>query len=146
VFEAPGGPQIHDFNPGIEPSGLFWTLPISPRDVTVSPGSGRAVMDVRDVEMEDYHDFVNAILDGPSLEGVVSFRVEWAASKNKRRFHNTAQQYDGRMVLNAATCSWIGETVDARYVSRPRGQVTVVAEVGKVRNGVFFSEESEEFE
>ena len=139
MFEAPGGPQIHDFNPGIEASGLFWTLPINPHDVNVSPGSGRAVMDVRNVEMEDYHDFVNAILDGPSEEGLVSFRADWAASTNKRRFHNSARQYDGSMVLNTATCSWIGETAEARYVSSPGGQITIYAEVGEVRNGVFFS-------
>jgi hypothetical protein len=139
VFEAPGGTQIHDFNPGIEASGLFWTLPINPHDVNVNPGSGRAVMDVRNVEMEDYHDFVNAILDGPSLEGLVSFRAEWAGSNQKRRFHNTAQQYDGHIVLTSATCSWIGESVEARYVSSPHGQITVYAEVGQVRNGVFFS-------
>ncbi len=96
-------------------------------------------MDVQNVEMEDYHDFVNAILDGPSLEGLVSFRAEWDASHNKRRFHNTAQQYDGHMVVTSAACSWIGETAAARYVSSPQGQVTVYAEVGQVRNGVFFS-------
>ena len=139
MFEAPGGPQIHDFNPGIEASGLFWTLPISSHNVDVSPGSGRAVMDVRNVEMEDYHDFVNAILDGPSLEGVVSFRADWAASSNKQRFHNAAQRYESNMVLTTATCSWIGETVEARYVSSPGGQVTIYAQVGEVRNGVFFS-------
>jgi hypothetical protein len=96
-------------------------------------------MDVQNVEMEDYYDFVNAILDGPSLEGLVSFRAEWAESHNKRRFHNTAQQYDGHMALTSATCSWIGENVEARYVSSSHGQVTVYAEVGQVRNGVFFS-------
>ena len=50
-----------------------------------------------------------------------------------------AWQYDGHMVLTSATCSWIGETVEARYVSSPHGQVTVYAEVGQVRNRVFFS-------
>ena len=96
-------------------------------------------MGVRNVETEDYHEFVNAVLDGPSLEGIVSFRADWAASKQKRRFHNAAQQYDGNMVLTSASCSWTGNNGVATYTSSPGGQTSVGAQVGQVRNGVFFS-------
>jgi hypothetical protein len=60
-----------------------WTAAIDPHDVQVSPGSGRASMDVADLDVPDHHDFVNAVLLGPSLPSVVSFRVAWAASKDK---------------------------------------------------------------
>jgi hypothetical protein len=98
-------------------------------------------MEVRNLPVPDFHDLVNAILGGPSIPGLVSFRVEWAASANKQRFHNAAQQYDGQMVLTAASCAWIGETAEARYVSNPNPatQVSVYAQVGHMRNGVFFS-------
>ena len=96
-------------------------------------------MDVRNVEMEDYHDLVNALLDGPSVEGLVSFRAEWAASKTKRRFHNASQDYDANMILTSASCSWTGENSVARYISSPSGQISVYAQVGEMRNGVFFS-------
>ena len=39
--------KIHDFNPGISDRGLFWVARIDPDDVSVNPGNGRAVMDVR---------------------------------------------------------------------------------------------------
>ncbi len=134
-----GQNQIHDFNPGIEPNGLFWTAPIDPHDVLANPGAGRAVMDVNDLAMPDFHDLVNAVMLGPSVPGVVSFRVEWAKAKDKRRFHNEAQQYDGSMVITTARCEWRGETSEAIYVSDPAStSVTVVAEVGHMRNGVFF--------
>jgi hypothetical protein len=98
-------------------------------------------MDVRDLAVPDYHDFVNAVLLGPSLPGLVSFRVEWAASKDKQEFDNPDQQYDGHMVLTSARCSWTGATSDAMYVSHPDPltQVSVYAQVGHMRNGVFFS-------
>jgi hypothetical protein len=31
--------QVHDWNPGIEPSGLFWTMPVRDDQVSVQPGS-----------------------------------------------------------------------------------------------------------
>jgi hypothetical protein len=96
-------------------------------------------MEVRNLEVEDYHDLVNAILDGPSLEAIVSFRVEWTGSQNRQRFHNVQQQYDGDMIINSARCVWSGETSEARYVSDPGSSVTIYAQVGKMRNGAFFS-------
>ena len=103
-------------------------------------------MDVRNLETEDYHDLVNAVLDGPSLEGFVSFRVEWARSRNRQRFHNAEQQYEAKMVLTTASCAWTGQTEEARYVSDPRSSISVYAEVGEMRNGVFFSDDSDEHE
>ncbi len=136
-----GSDQIHDFNPGTEASGLFWTAQIDRHDVLVNPGPGRAVMDVRSLPVPDFHDLVNAILGGPSIPGVVSFRVEWARSGDKQRFHNDALQYDGQMVLTTASCAWRGRTAEAQYISNPDpgSQVSVYAQVGHMRNGVFFS-------
>lgn len=96
-------------------------------------------MDVQSLDVEDYHDFVNSVLDGPSLEAVVSFRIDWAASRTKRRFHNVAARYDANMVLTSARCGWTGETDEARFVADPASSISIYAEVGEIRNGVFFS-------
>ena len=98
-------------------------------------------MDVRHLAVPDFHDLPNAILGGPSLPGVVSFRVDWAASRERQNFRNEALQYRGQMVLNTANGAWSGETAEASYVSNPdpATQVSVYAEVGHMRNGVFFS-------
>jgi len=66
-FGSPTQVQIHDFNPGIESSGLFWTSEIEPGTVAAHPGNGSAVMDVHDLASRDYHDLVNAITGGPFL-------------------------------------------------------------------------------
>ncbi len=98
-------------------------------------------MDVHNLAVPDFHDLLNALMGGPSVPGVVSFRVDWAASSNRQRFHNTSLHYDGQMVLTSASCAWTGQTAAARYVSNPdpATQVTVDAQVGHMRNGVFFS-------
>jgi hypothetical protein len=120
---------------------LFWTAAIDTQDVQAEPGNGRARMDVRNLALQDSHDLVNAITFGPSVPGTASFQIEWSASRDKQSYHNEALQYDAHMVLNTALVRWRGETAAATYVSNPTPatQVTVYAEVGQMRNGVFFS-------
>jgi len=96
-------------------------------------------MDVRDLPSRDYHDLVNAITLGPFLEGVVSFRVEWASSSAKRHFHDEAGGFDADVVLNSAQAWWSGETSAARYVADEIStSASLFAEVGHERNGVHF--------
>jgi hypothetical protein len=73
--------QIHDLNPGIADSGLFWTIPLREDAVDVElddevdinhhrlhqhpePTSSAATMQVRNEALDDYHDFVNAFRRG----------------------------------------------------------------------------------
>ena len=70
--------QVHDFNPGIEASGLFWTTPIDRDSVRVDLSVSSASLHVADLEIEDYHDVVNALTDGPSVEATVSFDIGWS--------------------------------------------------------------------
>lgn len=96
-------------------------------------------MAVEDLEIEDYHDLVNALLDGPSVEGEVSFRIDWTASKDKHQFHNVAETWDANVVFNTATVQWEGRTDTAHFVSdAQQTSVSLFAEVGHERNGVFF--------
>lgn len=141
VFEP--GPeglvQIHDFNPGIDESGLFWTEQIDPKSVSVNPGNGRASMSAEGIEIPDFHDVVNALLRGPSVPGVVSFHIEWTKSNDKQRFNFPPETWDANVVFNTATCAWNAETELASYVSDPASEsASIFAEVGHERNGVYF--------
>ncbi|MGH9839453.1 MAG: hypothetical protein ACREEM_11790 [Blastocatellia bacterium] len=136
---GPAG-QIHDFNPGIAGSGLFWTTCIDEHDVSVNPGNGRASMQVRDIALRDFHDLVNALLEGRSVPAVASFEINWTASSNKRQFHYPPGEWDANVVLNSAQVAWEARTATARFVSDPASTSTsLFAEVGHERNGVFFS-------
>jgi hypothetical protein len=90
--------------------------------------------------MEDYHDLVNALLEGPSVPAVASFHIEWAASRDKHRLHYPPGQWDANVVFNSAKVAWSASTATARFVSDPASTSTsLFAEVGHERNGVFFS-------
>ena len=52
VFKGPvGSDQIHDYNPGIEKDGRFWTTPISRGAVEVHQGSGTARLHATDFKI-----------------------------------------------------------------------------------------------
>ena len=101
-----------------------------------------ARMRVTDLEIEDYHDLGNALADGPSVEAHVSFDVRWRGRIAKNRFRNAAadQQFKGRFIQTNATVEWSAEEDGFEFHSDPASTSTAVyAEVGKERNGVFFS-------
>ncbi|HEY8226931.1 MAG TPA: hypothetical protein VIG25_16765 [Pyrinomonadaceae bacterium] len=96
-------------------------------------------MDVSDLEVEDYHDLLNALLDGPSLEAEVSFRIDWTASQDKHRFSFAPETWAANLVFNTATVEWEGRTETSMFVADPASTSTsLFAEVGHERNGVFF--------
>jgi hypothetical protein len=138
--EGPGGlTQIHDFNPGIAENGLFWVKGIPLQNVETHD-DGRASMHAEDLEVEDYHDLVNALLDGPSDEAECSFRIEWAASSDRHHFRYEPDKWESKVRLTTAQAWWKAESefvlfeTDAIETSH-----SLFAEVGMERSGVFFS-------
>lgn len=72
--------QVHDWEPGILASGLFWTIPISPSTIIVNQNTGAATLRVNNLAMPDYGNFFNAISptpDPPPVPSHVSFEVSW---------------------------------------------------------------------
>ncbi len=117
-MDAVGDPsqQSHDWEPGIEPSGLFWTVPFPSGAMSAAPGSGGARLHAEQMAVPDFHDFFNAIAQTPD-----GFVGEFVAGDASITF--TCQDDDSPVV----------------YTSVPEGQSTVSAGVGHERNGVFFS-------
>ena len=134
--------QNHDFNPGIAENGVFWITRIPDRSVDVNPGAGRGRMALDDLDIEDYHDLENALLDGPSVEAEVSFDCRWSNPIARRQFRNAAadQQFTGSFTQTHATIEWSAEEQGFEFQSdRASTSTAVYAEVGEERNGVFFS-------
>ncbi|MCI0538232.1 MAG: hypothetical protein L0Z50_23750 [Verrucomicrobiales bacterium] len=105
----------------------------------MNPGNGRASVQVHDLELEDYHDLVNALLDGPSVAAVASFEIGSTKSKDKHHFHDPGTSFDVNVAFNTATVAWEAESEFATFVSDPASTSTsLFAEVGHERNGVFF--------
>jgi hypothetical protein len=117
--------QVHDFNPGIQPSGLFWTTPIE-------RGSVR-------VDVEDYGNVVNALKDGPSKPATLSLDAHWSNAPDNDlqvTVRNGKQRFRGEYVRNTATLVWSASESGFDFQSDPLA--SGFAEVGHERNGVFF--------
>jgi len=137
--------QVHDFEPGIARSGLFWTIPISPSALDVDPGAGRARFSAERLAVPDFHDFFNAISPSPSSRaGHASFDVRWDGSGDKSKVLDATFDFAGSFVAGNATIQfavWEDDAPTVHYTSVAEGQTTVSAGVGHERNGVFFSQE-----
>jgi hypothetical protein len=140
--------QVHDFESGIAPSGLFWTFPISPSAIDADPGAGRARFRADRLGVPDFHDFFNAIGPAPvSQPGHASFDVRWDGRGPKTKIRNTTYDFAGKYVAGGASIQftvWDDAAPSVRYTSAAAGQTTLSAGVGKERNGIFFSQEGDD--
>ena len=135
--------QVHDFNPGIKNfvdanhNGLFWTVVLPHHSVHAHPGAGRASLHVSDLDMDDYHDVVNALHDGPEVDGRVSIDLEWSDVLSRHHIRNEAIGFAGEYVHTNARLSWSASNASGyHFVANPLSNG--FAEVGHSRNGMFF--------
>jgi hypothetical protein len=100
-------------------------------------------MIVKHLEIEDYHNFDNALRDGPAAKAQVSFDCRWKDPIGKTfEVRNPAsdQRFAGRFTQTHATVEWSAEEKGFAFRSDPAAtSAAVYAEVGSERNGFFFS-------
>jgi hypothetical protein len=131
--------QIDDINPGIAPSGLFWTMAL-PESVDVNLGKGSAIMRGTGLVIPDFGNFTNSLLGGPSIPATVSFTVQWSGVAGLANVLN-ADGHRGEFVYNTAQMEWSAVVGDYEFVSAPMSTSTSsFAEIGHEQNGVFFSD------
>jgi hypothetical protein len=77
LFEPGSGSQVHDFNGGVLASGLFWTLPLGPRDhFHVSADGTRARLRVHQMPVIDSFSFGSP----GGTPATVGLALEWRAT------------------------------------------------------------------
>jgi hypothetical protein len=132
--------QVHDFNPGVTPRGLFWTTEVSPQSVRARPDGTRAVMDITEIQQKDHFTFENAILGHERpLVGRVSFKVRWDADGPVQSVDNPVQRYRGEVRPAIARMEWSGRTRDYVFRSAPLADSTTdAAQLGFESNGSFY--------
>jgi len=142
----PGSQQIHDFNPGIKPSGLFWTMPIPRQSVEIDLEDRTARMHLEHWAIPDFTDIFNSAgLTQPPLApipSIVSFDVRWRGKAAPVPFRDTTNHFVGDYVDSTATITWSAEqrATDFSFASHDAKDTTTVSGViGRERNGVFFS-------
>ena len=134
--------QVHDWEPGIRPSGLFWTIPITPSAITVNRITGTATLKATDLAVPDYGNFFNAISPAPDPAPVpshVSFEVTWPGHGEVREIDDDVFDFSGRFIVSDSTIAFTARNDDAdvTYRSNPGGQISFDAGVGSERNGIF---------
>jgi hypothetical protein len=136
--------QVHDFNPGFG-NGLFWTIPLDRENVRVDPGSGRASMVVRNLELGDHSNIRNSLTGGPFNPATASFEIQWAPGMKRFKVRDEAIGIAGEFVMNSATMVWPGQSLGQEYLCGPReSSASTSAQIGHERNGVFCPHRSQE--
>ena len=138
---SPPPKQITDFNPGVRQNGLFWTVVMDDRDVTVNLAAGTATLHGRNLHMKDFHDFENSqLLNGePPTPSVVSFTVKWTATDDAAPFADPEHQYRGDLRPATAQMDWTARSGIFDYASASLATSTTdLAWLGTESNGSFF--------
>jgi hypothetical protein len=134
--------QVHDFEPGIRPSGLFWTTRIG-HDAVEVQDLDDARMHKKHMAMPDFHDILNALSPSPKTKpGHVTFDVRWDGRDRRRRIRDNAFRFVGdfRPVEAHIRFEVSDDGSGVTYTSNAHGQKTVSGGVGHERNGVFFQD------
>lgn len=141
LFNGPvGSNQVHDFSPGIPPSGLFWTQAIEEDSVEAHLGEGAASMSVANLPEKDAHTLLNALTGGPTVPSTVSFDMTWTGQQPLMEFTDPVHGFTGSFMFSKVTVAWSAQQAGFSFVSDPADTTSTVAAVmGRERNGVFFS-------
>ena len=131
---------MNDFNPGIQPSGLFWTVAVPDDSVDVHPGAGTARFALSNFATRDFHNIGNSITGGPSDPAVVSFEMVWAGH-GQAVVQTDGSTFSFDSVIGSATVEWTGlnKATGMRFQSDSASTShSEFAAVGHEKNGVFF--------
>lgn len=137
-------------NPGIAPSGLFWTTALPEDAVDVDFDDGTAEMQASNVRLMDFGNIGNGLFGGgpPPVPATASFLVRWTAGAADEddvdpvRVVNTSDGHAGEFVRGTAQMEWSATVGDFDFMSAPIGtSSSAFAEIGRERNGSFFDDE-----
>ena len=139
----------HSYDPGILPSGVLWSTPISDEHIEVELHEAEASLHARHICLFDAFTIPNSLTanhpNGISRAIIESLHLKWQGfQRSVRGFTNTANKFAGDFVETAATIQVRVRTFDHsgttfHFVSDPANTtVSHFAQIGRERNGVFF--------
>jgi len=135
--------QHHDWEPGIAPSGLFWTVTVNPSAVSFDASTGRAAFHASGWSVPDFGNFFNAVARHPRnvKPSKVSFDVRWRGNDDPQQIRDAKFGFGGTFISGSASISFTAKNDGSPviYRSEPAGQKVLYAGTGTERNGVFFT-------
>jgi hypothetical protein len=134
---------VHDYNAGIPPSGLFWTVELPPDAFWVSERQKYARLHLQNFPLIETFTFL-----GPhDTQAVLSMTIEWEALEKRVALGSGKEvpptdpaAFRGRFAKARSTAHFSGRQLGFSFESDPgvstdRGY----AEIGRERNGIFLS-------
>lgn len=99
-------------------------------------------MSAANVAVSDFFNIPNSLLHGaiaPPAPAIASFTVHWGGAGNRVKLRDPVNGFAGEFVENSASIIWSASSAGLSYQSGGEDtSVSVFAEVGIERNGVFF--------
>jgi len=112
--------------------------------VDVQFGAGKGSMRVNDLSVGDYGSIPNGLFHFASpVPATCSFEIEWSGPVTDRsHVSDPTVGFAGEFVLSQANMTWSAATHGLNggfsFVSNPAHTVSAFAQLGQMRNGVFF--------
>jgi len=140
----------HSYDPGVSPSGVFWTAPVDADGIQVDLSGSEALLRAHHICLFDNFTVPNAITpnhpSGTSRAIFDSLELRWRGFQRRvSGFSNAANKFAGDFVETAATIRVTARTIDVHgyttftFVSGPASTtISHFAQIGRERNGAFF--------
>lgn len=149
--------QLHDISPGIAPSGLFWTVRIPDRWVSVETDDLRegARYRIDKLRLLDYGTLANSLPDiappgthfSPPSRAVASFDMHWMGNAGRASATDSGpNQFTVEGILTHATLAWSCTVPGKHFKFQSAAANTsheTFAELVNERNGSFFASEED---
>ncbi|TMD22195.1 MAG: hypothetical protein E6I39_01465 [Chloroflexi bacterium] len=100
-------------------------------------GHGTASYRLSNFAIEDYGNIGNALSDGSSVPGVVSFDAEWSGVVERATTSDTSNQFSLSLVRTGASINWSGISSLGNFASDAITKVNF-AQIAHETNGMFF--------
>jgi hypothetical protein len=134
--------QIHDYDPGITASGLFWTIAVPDHAVDADFEDAEAEFKVSNLAIADYGNILNGLFHTAlPTAGSVSFDIRWSGAHTRGQYTNAGQRFKMNFVQTGAHISWQGTTGSDTFHTTGGSQRVVFAQIAQQRSGVFFNDE-----
>jgi hypothetical protein len=120
---------------------LFWTKAVRASSVEADPEDGQATLDLSsaDMDIRDFHSIPNSLTRGSSDPASFRLHVEWDGEGAVRTVNDATNQVAARFVKGPGSISFRATNGSFTFDAAREGQRVIFAEVGRERNGVFFS-------
>jgi hypothetical protein len=132
--------QVHDFNPGLLPNGVFWTVRL-PDDnpLLVDFDTGEATV-IADLDLGDYTKLPNSLALGAGVPAGLTFELRWSGPVSREAAVRDADHgFRGTFKENTATLTWSASRAGFSFVSDAANtSKSVFAQLGRESNGLFF--------